>query len=79
MNLGLFSVLSLFATSFGGSCWANNRMQVFGTSAMASFLKPKAPSIFLYRQWVTPMREIHHTGRIQVDNSTVKGPTFPGF
>lgn len=53
MNLRLLSVLyySLFATKFGGPCWPSDRIQVFVTSVMASFLKQDAPSISLYSKW----------------------------
>lgn len=33
---------------FGDSCWPNDRMQIFGTYTLASFLKTESPSIFLY-------------------------------
>lgn len=35
----------LFATIFGGSCWPNVRMQVFGSSAL---LKPEAAPMFCF-------------------------------
>lgn len=58
MNSGLLSVLtasyisSLFATSFSGTCWPDDRMQDFDTLVLASFFKPEAPSVCVYSQWL---------------------------
>lgn len=51
MNLGLLQywvIWSLFATSFGGSCWPNSITQVFGAGA---FLKLETLSSLLHCQW----------------------------
>lgn len=42
-------VFKSFATTFGGPCWPNNRMQVFGTSSLASFFDTRI-SAHLYIQ-----------------------------
>lgn len=53
MNLVLPSVLTathflVFLQPFWAfPCWLNDRMQVFGTYKLASFLKPDAPSILI--------------------------------
>lgn len=49
-SAGQRDISSLFATTFGGPCWPNHRLQVFAAHAITTFLQPDAPYMFIYSQ-----------------------------
>lgn len=65
-----------FATNCGGPYWPNNRMQIFGSSSLASFLKLEAKPMGrkggLHRSWCENIQNLIRPFKKKNTHSTKK-------